>query len=112
MITRILVLTGALVCLSVCCACVGQAVPNSETPAPANFKECVAQGGKILKSHPSQCVTAEGARFIDDQDFPTGERGCKDTCGDGKCAEVTCMMLGCPCAESYHTCPSDCPAPK
>jgi hypothetical protein len=34
--------------------------------------------------------------------------GCKDNCGDGQCAEVVCMALGCPCAETPENCPEDC----
>jgi hypothetical protein len=34
--------------------------------------------------------------------------GCKNECGDGRCAEVVCMALGCPCAETVESCPEDC----
>jgi putative hemolysin len=33
---------------------------------------------------------------------------CKDSCGDGVCAEVVCMAIGCPCAETRASCPQDC----
>ncbi len=33
---------------------------------------------------------------------------CVNQCGDGKCAELVCMAEGCPCSESYETCPEDC----
>ena len=38
-----------------------------------------------------------------------GEKFCKDYCGDGECAEVVCMAVGCPCAETHDSCPEDCP---
>ena len=33
---------------------------------------------------------------------------CKNECGDGVCAEVVCMAIGCPCAETRASCPQDC----
>ena len=37
-----------------------------------------------------------------------GTNFCKNECGDGTCAEVVCMALGCPCAETHADCPEDC----
>ena len=33
---------------------------------------------------------------------------CRDLCGDGKCQEMVCMAVGCPCAESVESCAADC----
>ena len=81
---------------------------GGETRSPKNFDECVAEQGVILKSLPTQCVAADGTRFVK-VDRPTGSgRGCKDLCGDGVCQEIVCMALGCPCPESATSCPKDC----
>lgn len=91
--------------------CVGQATPRPAVVArPTSFNECVAAGGKILKSYPAQCVSPDGDRFIDDaHDHKRRvERACKDLCGNGRCEEIVCMAVGCPCPESPSTCPSDC----
>ena len=96
--------------LSFCFGCIGEATPRPDEAQPKTFKECVAVGGIILKSFPAQCVTADGMRFIDDE-RDGGEkagRACKDLCGNGRCEEIVCMALGCPCAESKASCPQDC----
>lgn len=36
------------------------------------------------------------------------EKTCKDLCGDGICQETVCMAIGCPCAETFESCPQDC----
>ncbi len=33
---------------------------------------------------------------------------CVNQCGDGVCAEITCLAIGCPCAETVSNCPADC----
>lgn len=33
---------------------------------------------------------------------------CKNLCGDNECQGMVCMAVGCPCAESFENCPSDC----
>lgn len=33
---------------------------------------------------------------------------CKNLCGDGECQQVVCQAVGCPCAETPESCPSDC----
>ena len=33
---------------------------------------------------------------------------CQDKCGDNVCAKITCQAIGCPCSESYFSCPEDC----
>ena len=110
-------MTGRVALFTVCLwltvvgsACVGQATPISERAMPKNFAECLAAGGKILKSFPAQCITDAGDRFVEDRELSAEKRGCVNVCGDGKCQEMVCMMKGCPCAESHRTCPSDCRA--
>jgi hypothetical protein len=96
---------------TLCFGCVGEATPRPAVAArPTSFNECVAAGGRVLKSFPAQCVTPDGDRFIDESQAQRGrvERACKDLCGDGRCAEIVCMAVGCPCPESPSTCPSDC----
>lgn len=90
--------------------CIGQATPRPIEAPPKNFKECVERGGNILKSYPPQCVTADGTRFMQDEGAASSKaaRGCKDLCGNGKCEEIVCMAIGCPCSESHESCPQDC----
>lgn len=111
MMSRLLPLLLGVVAIGICSSCVGQVSPVVERERANNFEECVAEGGKILKSLPAQCITKGGDRFIEDRDFPGHPGACSDACGDGECQEVVCMMVGCPCAESSKTCPSDCPHP-
>jgi len=33
---------------------------------------------------------------------------CINQCGDGKCGEIVCLSIGCPCAETIDSCPEDC----
>lgn len=100
----------AVAVLSFCFGCIGEATPRPEDALPKSFKECVAVGGKILKSFPAQCVTADGMRFIDDEGERAEKAGraCKDLCGNGRCEEIVCMAVGCPCAETKASCPQDC----
>lgn len=106
--------SGLLVCLWVCSffiGCASYATPLPTSEAPKNFQECVEQGGKILKSFPAQCVTADGRTFAQEvarSQKPRREGFCKNTCGNGSCEEMVCMALGCPCAETPQTCPQDC----
>jgi hypothetical protein len=90
--------------------CIGEATPRPAASHPTSFKECVGAGGKILKSFPAQCVTAEGMRFIDDERARNEKSGhaCKDLCGNGRCEEIVCMAVGCPCGETTASCPQDC----
>ena len=90
--------------------CVGEATPRPNGEPPRNFAECVAAGGAVLKSYPGQCVTKDGLRFVDESQARARktERACKDLCGNGRCEEMVCMAVGCPCAESHASCPADC----
>lgn len=100
-----------LACVATLCfGCTGEATPRSIEAPPTSFKECVAQGGAILKSFPAQCVTNDGVRFIEDEKGSAGRvgRACKDLCGNGRCEEMVCMAVGCPCAETPQSCPQDC----
>ena len=90
-------------------ACADAGKPSSGSPsAPTSFQECVAQSGKVLKSFPARCVTAEGITFVDTSQSEKAGRACKDLCGDGQCQEIVCMEIGCPCAETPDSCPQDC----
>jgi len=43
---------------------------------------------------------------------PRGDQAtCENRCGDGQCAEIVCLAIGCPCAETPESCPQDCAAP-
>ncbi len=75
---------------------------------PTSFEECVAQGGKVMKSFPARCVSESGIVFVDEKSTSQGRKACKDLCGDGTCQEMVCMALGCPCAETPQSCPQDC----
>jgi hypothetical protein len=90
--------------------CAGEATPRPVREHPKSFKDCVAAGGAILKSYPAQCVSWDGMRFVDDEGAHQGKpkRACKDLCGNGQCEEIVCMAIGCPCAETHASCPSDC----
>ena len=95
---------------SVTFGCVGEATPRPGDSPPTSFKECAERGGAILKSFPAQCVTPNGLRYIEDERGRTTatERACKDLCGNGRCEEIVCMAIGCPCAETAQSCPQDC----
>ena len=84
---------------------------DADTPVDS-FESCAAAGNKILRSYPARCVTASGQVFVEPTKggVPKLEKKsfCKDTCGDGVCAEMVCMAEGCPCAEDRTTCPQDC----
>lgn len=83
--------------------------------AVSSFDECVAAGNAIRKTLPASCVTNDGKIFEDrareqgsPTDIRTGQRTCVNKCGDGHCAEMVCMAIGCPCAETHQSCPADC----
>ena len=40
--------------------------------------------------------------------FKEKEITCVNKCGDGKCDEVVCIAVGCPCPETKENCPQDC----
>jgi|688.fasta_scaffold1020732_1 hypothetical protein len=93
----------------------------SQQKEPTTFDECVAGGGKILRTFPGQCVSPSGARFVDPSQaaaYPKEGKGiadsvkslCVNHCGDGTCQEMVCMGEGCPCAETTANCPTDCSA--
>ena len=97
---------GLIVGMFFISACV-MAQPKS----PTSFKECVAQGNKILRTFPGKCITSTGEVFVDDLvriPLEHGERLCVDKCGDGICQEIVCMGEGCPCSEDPIKCPKDC----
>jgi len=47
-----------------------------------------------------------GSRGI--AETPKPRPACEDRCGNGRCEEIVCMAVGCPCAESVSSCPQDC----
>jgi|GEM_PF-3145664 len=90
------------------------AIGTEAPPQPTinSFKECAAAGYPVMRSYPGQCVTPDGRRFVDiitPSDRRSPIRGCVDNCGDGRCQEIVCMAVGCPCAETSVSCPQDCP---
>ncbi|HMO01406.1 MAG TPA: hypothetical protein PKD37_04605 [Oligoflexia bacterium] len=86
---------------------------NHLTKHITNYEECVAAGFPILKTHPPRCVDSDQTVYIkqnkDSDLFASGGgAACSNLCGDGKCQEVVCMAVGCPCAETRDSCPQDC----
>ena len=77
------------------------------------FEECVAAGNAVLKVYPPRCV-ANGivyTKAVPDSGANGGSligARCKNLCGNGKCEEIVCMAIGCPCAETAESCPQDC----
>jgi hypothetical protein len=99
---------GVILHVSSACSVSAQGVVSS-------FSECVDAGNKVLRTYPARCISSDGKVFVDHQSLkppliPDAEpkKLCKDTCGDGQCAEMVCMAEGCPCAESASSCPKDC----
>ncbi|GEM_PF-1099851 len=81
-----------------------------------SYAECVAENNIITQSYPAQCRTKDGQIFVQpltDEEKealkpPLDGAACKNQCGDGQCAEIVCLAIGCPCAETPQTCPADC----
>lgn len=48
---------------------------------------------------PSEVAISQGPKY---------QETCKNLCGDGICQRFVCLAIGCPCAETEETCPSDC----
>jgi hypothetical protein len=68
---------------------------NTEEQCP---DYCTGIAGNIeLKCIENECVQLNQRDII-----------CEDLCGDGKCQEIVCMAIGCPCAETKESCPQDC----
>ncbi len=73
---------------------------DEETPICYTGDPCLrCASGKcvILESYPAQVRCESKTEVL-----------CEDMCGDGICQEVVCEAIGCPCAESFETCPEDC----
>ena len=91
---------AAIILLS---ACAGTA-NNIES-----FEDCVKAGNPVMESYPRQCAVPGGATFTEVITAPEPVDGvCGNKCGDGECQEIVCMAVGCPCAETFDTCPDDC----
>lgn len=56
----------------------------------------------ILAIFISSFVYAEGS------DANSPSQICENKCGDGICQEIVCLGTGCPCAETFDSCPEDC----
>ena len=96
----------------------------SQADKIVDFESCVAAGNKVMRSYPAKCAAPGVGIFVQDvsKASPASdampapkvseplkyESACKDTCGDGECAEIVCMAVGCPCAETKDSCPQDC----
>lgn len=98
-------------------AAVGWALLKGQpTVKIGSFAECAAAGNPVMESYPRQC-RANGVTFVEEIPSDTDDVGgsvdvdvgtCKNTCGDGTCAEIVCLAVGCPCAETPQSCPADC----
>lgn len=71
------------------------------------FEDCVAAGNAVLKSYPPKCI-ADGNVYVKEVTPRPETKRCKDNCGNGRCEEMVCMAIGCPCAETAASCPEDC----
>jgi hypothetical protein len=71
-----------------------------------SYDSCVRSGGRVQEMYPPRCVSKDGKLFVESQGVKRDS--CRDVCGDGECQEIVCMAVGCPCAESSQTCPTDC----
>lgn len=81
-----------------------------------SFADCAAAGYPVMESYPRQC-RANGQTFVEEIPSDSNDVNgsididvstCKNTCGDGTCAEIVCLAVGCPCAETPQSCPADC----
>ncbi len=89
---------------------------NAQLANPAAV-HCEEQGGqtetRIIKvGEKGFCKFDDGSEcgqweFFRDE-CSKGQRFCKDLCGDGKCQEIVCQALGCPCPETTESCSEDC----
>ena len=113
---RFLTLLAAHTLVFAAVGCTQATSKPESTPSQGSistYEECAAAGNPIAKSYPPQCHMPDGRVFIKKVGElkllpPKTETGCKNLCGNGTCEEIVCMALGCPCAESSQTCPSDC----
>ena len=70
-----------------------------ETPKKSGLPKWITILGAII-------VVCTIGYFVYSHYFGTGV--CFNQCGDGKCQEVVCQAIGCPCAETIESCPEDC----
>ena len=103
------------VCFCLCMALLGVSIhaaaetkelDRSKGHSPDSFSSCVALGGRVERNGQARCITASGSIFT--EPAKVERSACRDLCGDGTCQEMVCMAVGCPCAESATSCPSDC----
>lgn len=88
----------------------------------SSYEECIEAGYPMMKSMPPRCSTGDGRIFIRGVSSPyyvdsiqrgvphqaESQKACRDMCGNGRCEEIVCEAVGCPCAETPASCPSDC----
>jgi hypothetical protein len=87
----------------------------------SSFEQCIQAGYPVQESYPRKCSVPKGKTFSESTEPPiatpmldnttnSGQSGgvCVNKCGDGKCAEVVCQAVGCPCSETAQSCPQDC----
>ena len=75
-----------------------------------SFQACLEAGNPILPTTPPSCKTKDGKIFEKKPKRKKVEskKLCEDLCGNGKCEQIVCMAIGCPCPETKETCPQDC----
>jgi hypothetical protein len=104
------VLSFVVLSASACSA----AGPDIGVGTSNDYAQCMAKGGRMLKTYPARCVDGSGNTFVDPSPSagkiqpPPSRKLCVDRCGDGECQEMVCMGEGCPCGESVERCPQDC----
>jgi hypothetical protein len=65
-----------------------------------------ATNSPAVKKNAASDNTTEVANDAESQ--KTGNKICKDQCGNGVCQEVVCQSIGCPCPETIDSCSEDC----
>jgi hypothetical protein len=81
-------------------------IASSDSAAAGDaFEGCARAGGRIQEIYPPRCVSKDGSIHTRTS---AAAKSCKDLCGDRQCQEIVCQAVGCPCAESPKSCPTDC----
>jgi len=72
---------------------------------------CLISAGYSWCEVKNKCLRMweEACPDVNPSPTPTPTPACQDKCGDNFCAEIVCLAIGCPCAESNQSCPGDCP---
>ncbi len=74
---------------------------------------CTYESRSTIIGNNGYCIFEDGSEceawaYFRDECSKESASTCKYLCGDGVCQEMVCMAIGCPCAESYESCPIDC----